>query len=189
MKAGVAVVTGSSTGIGRATAIAFAKRGWKSVLLARRMNGLRRRAARRIRRRHECSLMLFASCVLLSLGWIAGAHAANQQAALPGVDFRAVGYEPRWKFELDRQGGIRFGVDGSAAVVVASAPQLNLSTRPAGVIYGARTETHDFVAEIVEMTCWDAVVGERLTHSVTIRVNGREYHGCGKAVAADEIDG
>ena len=40
MKARVAVVTGASAGIGRAAAIAFAKRGWKVALLARGADGL-----------------------------------------------------------------------------------------------------------------------------------------------------
>ncbi|MGZ5233893.1 MAG: SDR family oxidoreductase, partial [Burkholderiales bacterium] len=37
----VVVVTGSSAGIGRATAIAFARRGWSVALLARESSGLR----------------------------------------------------------------------------------------------------------------------------------------------------
>lgn len=38
---GIAVVTGASAGIGRATAIAFAKRGWRVGLIARGADGLR----------------------------------------------------------------------------------------------------------------------------------------------------
>ena len=37
---GIAVITGASAGIGRATAVAFAKRGWKVALLARGEAGL-----------------------------------------------------------------------------------------------------------------------------------------------------
>lgn len=40
MSSRVAVITGSSAGIGRATAIAFAKRGWQVALLARGIDGL-----------------------------------------------------------------------------------------------------------------------------------------------------
>ena len=40
MKTGVAVVTGSSAGIGRAAAVAFGERGWKVALLARGVDGL-----------------------------------------------------------------------------------------------------------------------------------------------------
>ena len=37
---GIAVITGASAGIGRATAVAFARRGWKVALLARGAEGL-----------------------------------------------------------------------------------------------------------------------------------------------------
>jgi NAD(P)-dependent dehydrogenase (short-subunit alcohol dehydrogenase family) len=37
---GIAVITGASAGIGRATAVAFAQRGWKVALLARGLAGL-----------------------------------------------------------------------------------------------------------------------------------------------------
>ena len=40
MSSRVVVITGSSAGIGRATAIAFAKRGWRVALLARGTDGL-----------------------------------------------------------------------------------------------------------------------------------------------------
>lgn len=42
MRAKVVVVTGASAGIGRATALAFARRGWRIGLLARGLEGLRR---------------------------------------------------------------------------------------------------------------------------------------------------
>lgn len=37
---GTVVVTGASAGVGRATAVAFAKRGWKVALIARGLEGL-----------------------------------------------------------------------------------------------------------------------------------------------------
>src|SRR4051812_6011014 len=40
MQARIAVVTGSSAGIGRATAIEFGRHGWRVALLARGMDGL-----------------------------------------------------------------------------------------------------------------------------------------------------
>lgn len=111
-----------------------------------------------------------------------------QQAPLAVIEFCAVGYDPKWLLEVDRQGPVRFRVEGADAIVHSSATGLNgnLGTRSSGVIYGARTETHELVAEILEMDCMDAISGERLTHVVTIRVDAREYRGCGRGFGVSE---
>lgn len=124
---------------------------------------------------------------LLSLGFAIASHAmeAQPEAAPPSIDFRAAGYNPPWLFELVRPGGIRFIADGRTTVVSA-ARDFIVSAAHRGVIYGAHSDTRELVAEVVEIGCADAISGERLSHTVTIRLDGREYHGCGRRVMNGE---
>ena len=124
-----------------------------------------------------------ALCALFSFVCATQAHALarGEQATFANVDFRAVGYGPPWLFEVDGRGNVRFMVEGAGPIVHSSATDLGLSTRSSGVIYGALTETQQLLAEILEIPCLDALSGEHLTHTVTIRLNGREYRGCGRS--------
>ena len=124
---------------------------------------------------------------LLSLGFAAASHAteAQPEAAPPGIDFRAAGYNPTWLFELVRPGGIRFVAEGRTTVV-SPARDFIVSAAHRGVIYGAHSDTRELVADIVEIACSDAISGERLSHTVTIRLDGREYQGCGRRVMNGE---
>ena len=125
---------------------------------------------------------------LLGLGCAAASHAVEPQADTEPVhiDFRAAGYDPAWLFELERRGGIRFISDGRTTVVP---PVRDFSVSPvhAGIIYVTRTDSHELLADIVQLSCSDPVSGERLSHTVTIRVDGREYHGCGRRVSNGEV--
>lgn len=134
------------------------------------------------------TLKVSAACALLAFGYAVSAQAsdAGPDAALPGVEFRAVGYDPRWVFEEDRQAGIRFSVDGGKATIILPTPGLGLGNGSTGAVYGASSESHDLLAEIQEINCQDAISGERLSHTVTIRLDGREYRGCGKGLRAGE---
>lgn len=127
------------------------------------------------------------TCALLSLGFATASQAMEPQpdAAPPSIDFRAAGYDPVWHFELERRGGIRFVADGRTTVV-PPVRDFAVSATHAGIIYGTRTESHELLADIVQLSCADAVSGERLSHTVTIRLDGREYHGCGRRVRHSE---
>jgi uncharacterized membrane protein len=127
------------------------------------------------------SVRRFVTCALLSLGF-AGVTQAMELAvegAPSTIDFRAAGYEPPWFFELERPGGIRFSTEGRTTVVLP-ARDFTVSAAQRGVIYGTRSDAHELVAEIVEMSCSDSISGERLSHTVTIRLDSIEYHGCGR---------
>jgi uncharacterized membrane protein len=97
------------------------------------------------------------------------------------VDIRAAGYTPDWTFALDREGRMSFESERAQPVVVLTTPVSGSPALSGGMIYGARTEAEELVAEVATTGCTDARSGERLTHYVTIRLNGQEYHGCGKA--------
>jgi uncharacterized membrane protein len=129
------------------------------------------------------SIAVCVTCALLSLGLAAATRATEFPAeiAVLTIHFRASGYEPTWLFESDRPGGIRFSAEGRAHVHLPAA-DFSVSDRHRGLIYGSRSDERDFVAEIVEITCTDAFSGELLSHTVTIHVDAREYHGCGGRV-------
>ena len=129
-----------------------------------------------------------AIAALLSLGFAAAPSAMEPQPELaqPGIDFRAAGSDPSWLFELQRAGSVRFVAEGHT-IVVSAARDFFVSAAHRGVIYGAHSDTRELVADIVEIACSDAISGERLTHTVTIRLNGREYHGCGRRVRNGEV--
>jgi len=97
------------------------------------------------------------------------------------VDIRAAGHTPDWTFALDREGRMSFEAERAQPVIVLTAPVSGPPAVSGGMIYGARTEAQELVAEVATTGCTDAKSGERLTHYVTIRLNGQEYHGCGKA--------
>lgn len=103
------------------------------------------------------------------------------------VEFRAVGHDPRWLLEVDRKGAAHLIMAGGGHIVRLSATGFDMGPRSSGLIYGTSTETRAFVAEIVAADCLDAISGERLTHTVTIRLNAREYRGCGRGFKAGEI--
>ena len=125
---------------------------------------------------------------LLSLGFAAAPSAmeAQPELAQPGIAFRAAGSDPSWLFELQRAGSVRFVAEGHT-IVVSAARDFIVSAAHRGVIYGAHSDTRELVADIVEIACSDAISGERLTHTVTIRLDGREYHGCGRRVINGEV--
>jgi uncharacterized membrane protein len=129
------------------------------------------------------------TCALLSLGF--GFAAASQamelqpEAAPPGIGFRAVGYDPPWLFELERRGGIRFIAEGRITIV-SPVRDFIVNAAHGGVIYGNRTESQELLAEIVQLSCLDTTSGEQLSHTVTIRLDGREYHGCGRRISNAE---
>lgn len=122
-----------------------------------------------------------ASCVVFSLVGATLAHATRDGLPPPGiVEFRAVGHDPRWFLEVDGKGAAHLSMAGGGGIVHVSTRGFGVGPRSSGLIYGAVTETRAFVAEIVEIDCLDAISGERLTHTVTIRLDSREYRGCGR---------
>ena len=125
-------------------------------------------------------MVALALCGSFSLACATPVHAMDGVQTPIATEFRAVGYDPLWLLEVDGRGVVRFSVDGENADVQLSAKGLILGTRSSGVVYGSRTDAHELLAEIAEVTCLDAVSGSHLTHTVTIRLDAREYRGCGR---------
>jgi putative lipoprotein len=95
-----------------------------------------------------------------------------------GVDFRAVGNEPGWHLEIQ---------DGRQLLFVGDYGELRVTTPDPGVqgtgqgrSYLARTEAAELSVEILETPCFDNMSGEAFPAAVSVTVNGRQLHGCGR---------
>lgn len=95
-----------------------------------------------------------------------------------GATFRAVGQEPGWTLEI---------IPGDRIVVVADYGERHLAVPdPGPSIEGARTVYHTVTGDhdvriiITRESCRDTMSGERFDHSVTLTVDGRTWHGCGR---------
>lgn len=107
-----------------------------------------------------------------------------EEARLLGVEVRAIGQEPGWHVEIDGGSWLRFVADYGALRLFAPAPT---PTRSGGgvITYATRADGHELTVEMVEEPCSDTMSGERFSHRVTARVDGRELHGCGRILATD----
>ncbi len=102
------------------------------------------------------------------------------EARRRGVDFRAVGQEPGWHLEITHGERIRFvyAYGEREAVTPAPEPTVDNSAR----VYHAETEAHDLTVTITDAPCTDAMSGEAFEQTVTVRLGGRAYHGCGRSL-------
>ena len=101
-------------------------------------------------------------------------------AKLRGVAFRAVGQEPAWLLEITNGEEILLVTDYGA----------NRHSMPyvEPIVYQEerRTEyvldSHATVVEIRGIRCTDTMSGESFEVSVTLFLDGKELHGCGRAL-------
>jgi uncharacterized membrane protein len=64
--------------------------------------------------------------------------------------------------------------------VVTPVPQRQVSN---GVVtYEARTESHTLRVVIEDRACSDAMSGQSFPVAVTVTLDGRAFHGCGRAL-------
>lgn len=95
-----------------------------------------------------------------------------------GFAFRGVGQEPGWTVEIAPERSMRAVLDYGERTVSTGRPT---ETRDgARTVYTARGGSTELRAAIVETPCADAMSGERMTHRVTLHVDGRELQGCGR---------
>ncbi len=109
-----------------------------------------------------------------------GSAAPWEDARNRGIDFRAIGQEPGWLAEID---------DGKTIHVLADYGEKKVTTRApaprdsAGVrIYDVRTEGNRLTIRIRTAACADVMSGEQMTHTVTVKLHGTEYRGCGRSL-------
>jgi hypothetical protein len=94
-------------------------------------------------------------------------------------DFRAVGQEPGWLLEIRNAQEIRLITDYGADTAITPVPPAGTDSTTGARTYHAVTEAHDLQVLIQPTACTDAMSGESYETSVTITLDGRDYHGCG----------
>lgn len=101
-----------------------------------------------------------------------------EHAKLSGVDFRAVGNEPGWHMEIRNGDRINFVYDyGDRELEVpAPEPQVDADRRRSEYFTGT------LYVLIAGEPCNDTMSGEAFESRVTLRLDGREFHGCGRAL-------
>jgi putative lipoprotein len=105
-----------------------------------------------------------------------------QDAQDRGVDFRAIGQEPGWFLEIDREQQIRLVYDYAEhqAITPVPVPVVSGTTRA----YDVTTDDHRLRIVIEERGCNDVMSGEAFPRTVTVTIDDRTLHGCGRDLPA-----
>ena len=91
------------------------------------------------------------------------------------ASYRAIGNEPFWDLEIGRD--LVFTDRGNDVRVVQPAP------RPISGFAGEIYQTQRLNVNIVHSRCSDGMSDRTYPDTVTVRVDGREYRGCGANIA------
>ena len=101
-----------------------------------------------------------------------------REARERGIDFRALGQEPGWYLEIDNEKSMRLLYDYAERQATTPVPA---PVSAGGVTtYEAVTELHRLRVDIEVRPCSDAMSGEAFPSTVTVVIDGRTLHGCGR---------
>ena len=95
-------------------------------------------------------------------------------------DFRAIGQEPGWQLELRKGSEIRFTYDYGKGTAVTPAPKPRVDSSNGTRTYHSVTEANDLEVVIVPVACADSMSGRQFSATVTVKLNGKSYRGCGE---------
>ncbi len=101
-----------------------------------------------------------------------------EHAKLNGVDFRAVGNEPGWVLEFVEGNKIIYTGDYNAIRIEKPLPE----AVPDATGQTTRWDTGEFAVEVSGTPCKDTMSGEDFESTVTVYIDNRELHGCGRAL-------
>jgi membrane-bound inhibitor of C-type lysozyme/uncharacterized membrane protein len=110
------------------------------------------------------------------------AKAIWEQAKLDGVDFRAVGNEPGWFLEIRWRHRIVFVGDYGQSRYEFPAPEPQVDQAARKTLLSTRDGGHELVVELRGRPCHDSMSGEPFETTVTVRLDGKTYPGCGRAL-------
>ena len=106
-----------------------------------------------------------------------------QEAAERGVDFRAVGQEPGWFLEIDREKQIRLVYDYAEHQIITAVPAPTI--KGTSTIYDAMAESHRLTILVEDAPCTDAMSGEAFPRSVSVTIDSRTMRGCGRDIVSE----
>jgi putative lipoprotein len=101
-----------------------------------------------------------------------------QDALDRGIDFRAVGQEPGWFLEIDKQKQIRLVYDYAEHEFVSPVPRSMHKGKV--TFFDVTIESGHVLIAIEDAPCIDAMSGEAFPRSVTITIGDRTLRGCGR---------
>jgi len=101
-----------------------------------------------------------------------------QEASDRGVEFRAVGQEPGWFLEIDRQKRIRVVYDYAEHDIAVSSPSVTTLEKIA--TYEGGSGEHHVRVIVDERSCSDSMSGEAFPFAVTLTIDHRTLMGCGR---------
>lgn len=107
-----------------------------------------------------------------------------QEAADRGIDFRAVGQEPGWFLEIDKEKQLRVVYDYAEHELIAPVP--SATVKGSSTVYDTIAGTQHLNIAIDTSPCNDAMSGEAFPKSVAVTIGGRTLHGCGKDLVIEQ---
>ena len=113
-----------------------------------------------------------------------------EEARMLGIEFRGFGQEPGWILDVDARNWVRWIGDYGATHLLATIEGATRDSAVGTLTYAVKVDgRRDLGVEIRPGTCRDAMSGEAFTHAVTVRVDGKELKGCGRALPTDDVVG
>ena len=105
-----------------------------------------------------------------------------EDAKLRGADYRAIGNEPGWNLEIINSNKIIFiGDYGQRRYeFITTGPSIDQQART--TVYDVQNDKHELSVIIVGRRCRDTMSGEVFETTVSVLLDGKKYHGCGKAL-------
>lgn len=105
-----------------------------------------------------------------------------EAARLLGVDFRALGQEPGWHLEITDGKQIKYIGNYGADTLIAPVPKPEVDSLGERTIYLAEAENRTLKVEILNEPCTDIMSGFDFPSTVTVTIDRKTYHGCGKTL-------
>lgn len=109
-------------------------------------------------------------------------QAVWEHAKLNGADFRGTGNEPAWHLEITLGQDIVFVTsdDGSTHRFTTPEPVVDQAARTSS--YSAHQGKHWITIRLEGRRCVDSITGQQYEVAATVRLDGQQYAGCGRAL-------